>query len=79
MIDWLFGSNDEKKDWTYDRAKVPLQSPPGCSGTGERVLYPARVRYTEDEIQMYSGVPRKNIGWHSVESENLKFIIRQQI
>jgi len=80
MIDWFLSLFETMKeeDWTYGRAEIPLQSPPQCCGRDDKVMYPARVRYTDDEIQIYAGKP-KQVGWKTVESENIKFIIRQQI
>lgn len=80
MIDWLLSLFEptEQKNWTYGRVEIPLQSPVGCCGRDDEVLYPARIRYTDDEIQIYAGKP-KHVGWKTVDSENIKSIIQQQL
>lgn len=72
MIDWIFGEN---KNWNYDRAKVPLKS----SGGERKVMYPAKIRYTDNgEYEIKAGPP-KQIHWRPVDSEKLKEIIKPQL
>lgn len=80
MIDWILSLFEpkEEKDWTYDRAKIPLRSLEECCGRSDKIMYSARIRYTDDEIQIHAGRP-KQLHWQTVKSDNLKFIIKQQL
>ena len=83
MIDWLlrkaFGiQSEEKQQYTYDEISIPIRSVRAFCGRQDESWYETKVRYNDEEIQIFKGRPR-NVGWETVESEELKSVIRKQI
>ena len=82
MIDWLlrkvFGIQEASEDYTYDEIRIPVRSVRAFCGRQDESWYETGVRYNEEEIQILKGRP-KNVGWKTVESEQLKSVIRKQI
>jgi len=82
MIDWLirkiFGLQQKPESYSYHEVKIPIKSPKAFVGRQDEFWYETGVRYNEDEIQIFKGRP-KNVGWKTVESEQLKSVIRKQI
>lgn len=75
-IGYLFvRSKESEKEYSYARAKIPLRSP---TFPKDKVQYEVRVRYNEDEMQIYGGKP-KNVGWKKVKSDKIEQVIRKQL
>lgn len=72
MIDWLFKS-EEIERYTYDEVKVPIRS-----SNKRKFWHRAAVRYNDEELEIRSGPPKRS-GWKPVESDNLRYIIEQQL
>lgn len=75
-VGYLFlRSKESEKEYSYARAKIPLRSP---TFPKDKVQYEVRVRYNEDEVQIYGGKP-KNVGWKKVKSDKIEQVIRKQL
>ena len=82
MINWflknVFGLRNASEDYTYDEISLPIRSVRAFCGRQDESWYETKVRYNDKEIQIFKGRPR-NVGWKTVESEELKSVIRKQI
>jgi hypothetical protein len=79
IVDRVLGwfKSGETKKYEYGEAKIPIQSAAPWKDE-KKFWYKTPVRYNDGKMQIRARKP-KQVGWKTVESENLKHIIREQL